>query len=97
MVASRSRSPRRAAPTLGEIAKDAVTAAPAIEKVQEPSVQCPSSAPVANQKAAHYEIAQKIAATKFDRIKEPNVTVPNYAGLTAQLSEYLSPNPPAGY
>lgn len=44
-----------------------------------------------------YEIAHRVAATKFDRVKEPNVKIPAYAGLTTELSELLSPSPPAGY
>lgn len=42
-------------------------------------------------------IAQRVAATKFDREKEPTVSIPAYNGLTTELSKYLSSDPPAGY
>merc|ERR1719352_1054394 len=44
-----------------------------------------------------FAIADRIHKTPFDRVKESTVTVPKYNGLSTQLSQYLSPNPPAGY
>merc|ERR1712086_1135023 len=44
-----------------------------------------------------YAIAHRIHKTPFDKVKESSVTVPKYNGLSTQLSQYLSPNPPAGY
>jgi len=44
-----------------------------------------------------FSLASKISKTPFDKVKEPTVTCPDYAGLTSELSSYLSPNPPAGY
>jgi len=44
-----------------------------------------------------YAIADRVHKTPFDKVKESSVTVPKYNGLSTQLSEYLSPNPPAGY
>merc|ERR1719223_2317332 len=44
-----------------------------------------------------FAIAHQVHKTPFDKVKESNVTVPKYNGLSTQLSEYLSPNPPAGY
>merc|ERR1719253_1303741 len=44
-----------------------------------------------------FSLATKISKTPLDKVKEPTVTCPDYSGLTSELSQYLSPNPPAGY
>merc|ERR1719502_51727 len=97
VAASRSRSPRRSVTTVGKQDVSAIAPDAAVEKLEVKELAPVLQTPTAPSRAEVYEIAQKVAATKFDKVKEPNVTCPAYNGLTSDLAKYLSPNPPEGY